>query len=390
MEGTYPLPEAQLDRFMFNVVMDYLPEDDEVAVVMRTTAGRAEPIEALFTGEDVLSFHDIVRKVPVAEEIVRYAVQLAAASRPHQAGTPDFVNEWVSWGAGTRAGQFLVLGAKARALFKGRAHVTVEDIQHAGLSGAAAPRPAELPRRSRRASASTMSLGACSTRSNRRSPHDLACTRPGWHRFASRSRFAGIGASFIDPQTLMSIRNLELRARVVVEGFWSGLHRSPYHGFSVEFTEYRQYTPGDDPRYLDWRVFARSDRYFIKRFEDETNLRCHLLVDSSRSMTFGSLGYTKAELCRHPGRHAGLVPLPAGRRRRPAHLRRADPRLPPRAASHRPSAPPDAGAGKAARGPVHRPGCAAEARRRDGAQTRADGADFRFSRARSMRSSRTW
>jgi len=82
---------------------------------------------------------------------------------------------------------------------------------------------------------------------------------------------------------------------VVVEGFWSGIHRSPHHGFSVEFSEYRQYAPGDDPRYLDWRVFARSDRYFIKRFEDETNLRCHLLVDCSRSMTFGSLSYTKAD-----------------------------------------------------------------------------------------------
>ncbi len=102
-------------------------------------------------------------------------------------------------------------------------------------------------------------------------------------------------SALIDPQTLMSIRNLELRARVVVEGFWSGIHRSPYHGFSVEFTEYRQYTPGDDPRYLDWRLFARSDRYFIKKFEDETNLRCHLLADNSRSMTYGSTGYTKAQ-----------------------------------------------------------------------------------------------
>jgi uncharacterized protein (DUF58 family) len=101
--------------------------------------------------------------------------------------------------------------------------------------------------------------------------------------------------SFIDPQTLMRIRNLELRARVVVQGFWNGLHRSPYHGFSVEFTEYRPYTPGDDPRYLDWRLFARSDRYFIKKFEDETNLRCHLLADNSRSMTYGSLSYTKAQ-----------------------------------------------------------------------------------------------
>ncbi len=129
MEGTYPLPEAQLDRFMFNVVMDYLPEDDEVRVVTQTTSGRPGAIDPLFTGEDVLRFHQLVRTVPVAEEIARYAVRIAAASRPHQTGTPDFINEWVSWGAGTRAGQFLVLGAKARALLKGRAHVTVEDIQ---------------------------------------------------------------------------------------------------------------------------------------------------------------------------------------------------------------------------------------------------------------------
>jgi len=129
MEGTYPLPEAQLDRFMFNVVMDYLPEDEEVAVVTRTTSSMPAPIEAIFTGEDVLRFHEIVRKVPIAEEMVRYAVRLAATSRPHQSNTPDYVNEWTSWGAGTRAGQFLVLGAKARALLKGRAHVTIEDIQ---------------------------------------------------------------------------------------------------------------------------------------------------------------------------------------------------------------------------------------------------------------------
>jgi uncharacterized protein (DUF58 family) len=105
----------------------------------------------------------------------------------------------------------------------------------------------------------------------------------------------GESGSLIHPRTVISIRNLELRARVVVEGFWNGLHRSPYHGFSAEFTEYRQYTQGDDPRYVDWRVFARSDRYFIKKFEDETNLRCYLLVDQSRSMEFGSIDYTKAE-----------------------------------------------------------------------------------------------
>ena len=105
--------------------------------------------------------------------------------------------------------------------------------------------------------------------------------------------------SLIDPPTLMRIKSLELRARIVVQGFLSGLHRSPHHGFSVEFSEYRQYSPGDDPRHLDWRLFARSDRYYIKRFEDETNLRCHLLVDLSRSMGFGSgAPYTKVEYAR--------------------------------------------------------------------------------------------
>src|SRR3990172_4448321 len=94
--------------------------------------------------------------------------------------------------------------------------------------------------------------------------------------------------SWVDPKSLMAIRNLELRARIVVQGFWNGLHRSPYHGFSVEFTEYRPYSPGDDLRYLDWRLYARSDRYYLKKFQDETNLRCHLLVDMSRSMGFGS------------------------------------------------------------------------------------------------------
>jgi MoxR-like ATPase len=129
MEGTYPLPEAQLDRFMFNVVVDYLPEAEEVAVVQQTTAGRPPAIEPLFTGADVLSFHDLVRQMPIAQELVQQAVRLAAATRPQQPRAPGFINDWVSWGAGTRAGQSLVLGAKARALLQGRSHVSAEDLR---------------------------------------------------------------------------------------------------------------------------------------------------------------------------------------------------------------------------------------------------------------------
>jgi MoxR-like ATPase len=129
MEGTYPLPEAQLDRFMFNVVVDYLPFEEEVVVVNQTTSRRPEAIEPLFGAEDVLRFQEVVRSVPIAEDIVRYAVRLAAASRPGQKDAPDFVKSWVSWGAGLRAGQFLVLGAKARALLRGKSHVSAEDIR---------------------------------------------------------------------------------------------------------------------------------------------------------------------------------------------------------------------------------------------------------------------
>lgn len=129
MEGTYPLPEAQLDRFMFNVMIDYLPPKDELAVVMQTTAAKAEPIVPLFTGDDVIRFHQAVRRVPIAEEVAMSAVMLAASSRPGREGTPKFVNDWVNWGAGLRAAQTMVLGGKARAILRGGTHVTFDDIK---------------------------------------------------------------------------------------------------------------------------------------------------------------------------------------------------------------------------------------------------------------------
>ncbi|WP_146535275.1 AAA family ATPase [Rubripirellula reticaptiva] len=128
MEGTYPLPEAQLDRFLFNVLIDYLPPADELSVVLQTTSTKPEPIEPLFTGADVMRFHQLVRRVPIADEVAAFAVRLVGATRPKRDGTPDFINQWVSWGAGLRAAQTLVLGGKARALLAGRAHVNMDDI----------------------------------------------------------------------------------------------------------------------------------------------------------------------------------------------------------------------------------------------------------------------
>ena len=129
MEGTYPLPEAQLDRFMLNVFIDYLPEEDEVRVVSETTRRDDVQLNPVFSAEEVVRIQGVVRKVPVADSVVSYAVRLAASSRPGQKGTPEFVNDWVNWGAGLRAGQALILGSKARALLQGRSHVTPDDVK---------------------------------------------------------------------------------------------------------------------------------------------------------------------------------------------------------------------------------------------------------------------
>ncbi len=129
LEGTYPLPEAQLDRFMFNIIIEYLSEAEELEVVNATTTGRDVTLSRTVTGRDILEFQRLVRRVPVPDSVARYAVALVRASRPGQNGCLDFVKEWVNWGASLRASQYLVLGGKARALLNGRFNVAVEDIQ---------------------------------------------------------------------------------------------------------------------------------------------------------------------------------------------------------------------------------------------------------------------
>ncbi len=128
LEGTYPLPEAQLDRFMFNITMDYLPEDEEVRVVTGTTGADRPAPERVMGGEDILLFQQIVRQVTVSDAVARYAVRLVDASRPGR-NRVEFVDRWVKWGAGLRASQALILGGKARALMHGRYHVSVKDIR---------------------------------------------------------------------------------------------------------------------------------------------------------------------------------------------------------------------------------------------------------------------
>ncbi len=129
LEGTYPLPEAQLDRFLLNVVMDYLPQEDEIRMVTETTAVQKEKPEKVFTPEEILEIQNWVRQVPVSEHVVGYAVRLVSATRPVSDGAPDFVKDQIKWGAGSRASQALILAGKARALLNGRYTVAVEDVQ---------------------------------------------------------------------------------------------------------------------------------------------------------------------------------------------------------------------------------------------------------------------
>lgn len=129
LEGTYPLPEAQLDRFMFHIIIDYLPEEDELDVVKNTTAIQRHQFQHAVTGRDIVEFQQLVRKVPVPEPVMRYAVSLARTSRPIAVNAPDFIRKWVAYGASVRAAQYLVLGGKARALMHGRFHVNFEDIR---------------------------------------------------------------------------------------------------------------------------------------------------------------------------------------------------------------------------------------------------------------------
>ena len=128
LEGTYPLPEAQLDRFMFNIVLDYLSAEDELTVALETTSRDREPVEKVLSGVDILSFQHEVRSVFVPQNVAQFAVDLVRSTRPKEADTLEFVSNWVSWGAGLRATQYLLLGGKVRAALRGRYNVAIEDI----------------------------------------------------------------------------------------------------------------------------------------------------------------------------------------------------------------------------------------------------------------------
>jgi len=128
-EGTYPLPEAQLDRFMFNIKIDYPSEADERKIITATTSEDVTELDVVMKGEEILRMQKLVRKLPVSEHVVNYTLAITRSTRPNQPDCPDFVKKWVSWGAGPRAAQCLVIGAKARAIMEGRCNISCKDVQ---------------------------------------------------------------------------------------------------------------------------------------------------------------------------------------------------------------------------------------------------------------------
>ena len=288
-EGTYHLPEAQLDRFLFNIMVKY-PSKREELDIMRNVTGDTQPeLKEVVDAKTIVEFQKLVRRIPVADHIFEYAAALVRSTRPDEPDSPDFVKKLMSWGAGPRASLNLILAGKARAALRGRTHVSIDDIQKVCLP---ILRHRVTPKLLR-------TVGGDDSDSLIGKLLEEIPANEDLYREKSRLSRLNVGkctGNYIpDPEILQRLGDLELIAREVVEGLRVGSHRSPLRGFSTEFAHHRQYVPGDSARSIDWRVYGRSDRYYTKLYEAETNFDCHLLIDSSSSMTYGSGKVNKLE-----------------------------------------------------------------------------------------------
>ena len=254
LEGTYPLPEAQLSRFMFNIVMTYLSEDDEVQVVTSTTSNESPVPDRILDGHDILEFQRLVRQVVVSDEVARYAVRLVDASRPGRANTPR-VRRAVGQ-VGRRAPR--VPGADLG--WQGACTDARSVSRVARGRARARPAHATPPHRDQ-------FLRRVRGRGHREG--DRAAARGGARAAERHVSMVAVPRAnelrYLDPAVIARMGSMELRARTIVEGFLIGLHRSPYNGFSVEFSEYRQYMPGDDLELVARLEALRADRPVLRQ-----------------------------------------------------------------------------------------------------------------------------
>ena len=341
-EGTYPLPEAQLDRFMFNTYVDYPEEEEEFDIVQRTTADIAARVRADALRREDFGSSEIVRRVPVADHVVRYAMKLVRLTRPtrndvspaaKRPDVPPFIRDYVSWGAGPRASQYLVLGAKARAVLHGRFYAGTEDIRAVAFpvlrhrivtnfnAEAEGVKPDDVIRRLIEA-VGDVDAGAdedcppCSEGSGRggwKREITSRAKRPTAAGFADACPLAGADAAPRGGSSRATCRASTAARSTVSRSSSPSIASTP---------------PGDDLRYLDWKVFGRTDRYYLKQFEEETNLVCHLLLDTSESMRYRSdaAPMSKLEYAQRAAAALAYLRPPSARQRGAGHVRQRNPR----------------------------------------------------------------
>ncbi len=254
---------------------------------------------------NILKIQQIVRHVIVSKSVAHYAVRLVRGTRPQETDR-DYVKHYLTWGAGPRACQSLLLGAKARALLDGRPHVSLDDVRQPGQASAAASDRDQFCGRERE-----HQLGRCRRPTRCRSTGNglsglVQCRRHDLLHALPRERIMA-AKRYLDARGLGLVARMELVARRAVEGFLSGLHPSPYFGSSVEYADHRPYSLGDELRSIDWKLLAKTDKYYVKLFEEETNTRATIVLDTSRSMSFASEGQNVEARIRHVShRGAGL------------------------------------------------------------------------------------
>ena len=309
LEGTYPLPEAQLDRFMFHIVIDHPPEDEELEVIRTTTAILEPQFERPVTGADLVSFQRLVRRVPVADPVLRYALAIVRASRPKSPTCPETIKKWVAFGGSVRAAQYLVLGGKARALTSGRYHVSFDDIRalaHPVLRHRVLD---ELPRAVRGCHERRCSWIACSRRCRCRGPACSHGRQPCSRRAVRRSGGAGArrqprSSSRAPWWTASSTASTARRSS------------APRSTSPSTVATCRATTSGASTG----RCSRRTDKYFLKEFEADSNANFSVLLDVSKSMAFGDAS-EQARLRQDAGGLPDVSRAHAARPGRPGHLR---------------------------------------------------------------------
>ena len=307
MEGTYPLPEAQLDRFLFKVMVPFPSEEDLIAIIDRTTGAEAPTAGKVATAAEIVEMQRLARAVPDRARTSPPTPSASSRRRtPTRRARPALVREYVRYGGSPRGAQALVTAGKIYALLDGRFNVSIDDIRAAALpalrhrvilnfEGEAEGITTEADRCARSSTPSPR------PRSNRRAARDgPACPRPRDDAAAAAPAAAGDAGggkpaflpSELDPTVfdegfLRQLERLQLLMKQPVRGGLKGGRRSVKRGQSVEFADFRDYTLGDDLRQLDWNVYARLEKLFVKLFVEEEDVTITFLLDASPSMADG-------------------------------------------------------------------------------------------------------